>query len=498
MNIHIRVPSSGLRYWVIALARALEHACRAKVQMIVVDERSALPASVHILLYLERMLSRPSLPWAGMATRADLQPFQTSITGTADVTIDLTANACSSTLRPLYDGQPGEAGMFAALLGNRMPHITIENTSGNILLAAGCPSGEAASGLNETCEATAAAVITLFISALKTPTITPKTMPCFRRRTPHVLEYAARHLAYSSLRRLYKLCFNSPHWHVGWRWHDGCGVMDTLSLNGVPWNVLPDDGKRFFADPFPVQWEGRTFVFMEELAHSMTKGIISAVEFTPHGPVGSPQPVLEESTHLSYPFLIEDKGTLWMIPESSNAHEIALYRCVRFPDKWEKAAVLVSGIAASDSTVIWHGDRFWLFCTSPHGDTNSPQDIIPLSVSHSDRLMLFHAPHLIGPWQPHALNPVMLDSSQARPAGTMVVRDGKLLRPAQNCVKGYGTALSLCRVDRLDTHGFSQTVQATLYPGAVWPGRKLHTINRAGPLEVIDGTAHNLKTFTVS
>jgi hypothetical protein len=61
------------------------------------------------------------------------------------------------------------------------------------------------------------------------------------------------------------------------------------------------------------------------------------------------------------------------------------------------------------------------------------------------------------------------------------------MRPVQDCTNGYGAALGLARVDRLDVKGFSQTVETILRPGAHWPGRKLHTLNSAGHLEVIDG-----------
>jgi hypothetical protein len=32
-------------------------------------------------------------------------------------------------------------------------------------------------------------------------------------------------------------------------------------------------------------------------------------------------------------------------------------------------------------------------------------------------------------------------------------------------------------------------VDAVLRPGPLWPGRRLHTLNRAGRLECIDGSA---------
>ena len=56
-----------------------------------------------------------------------------------------------------------------------------------------------------------------------------------------------------------------------------------------------------------------------------------------------------------------------MVPESSQNREIALYRCDRFPDRWKREAVLIEGITASDSTLIYHNDRFWMFTAVENG-----------------------------------------------------------------------------------------------------------------------------------
>ena len=108
--------------------------------------------------------------------------------------------------------------------------------------------------------------------------------------------------------------------------------------------------------------------------------------------------------------------------------------------------------------------------------------------SHSDMLSLFTAERLLGPWTPHPANPVLIDAGSARPAGNIVRRGGRLWRPVQDCRAGYGTALGLAEITRLDREGFAQEVRTVLRPGPGWPGRKLHTLNRAGPLEVIDGS----------
>jgi hypothetical protein len=113
---------------------------------------------------------------------------------------------------------------------------------------------------------------------------------------------------------------------------------------------------------------------------------------------------------------------------------------------------------------------------------------------YSDSLAIYYAEHLLGPWLPHASNPVLIDRASARPAGNFVTIDGKLWRPVQDCADGYGAALGLAEVVELSPSTFKQVVRHSLRPGPAWPGRKLHTLNRCGRLEVIDGSRVQPKT----
>jgi hypothetical protein len=73
----------------------------------------------------------------------------------------------------------------------------------------------------------------------------------------------------------------------------------------------------------------------------------------------------------------------------------------------------------------------------------------------------------------------------------MFMRDGKLWRPVQDCALGYGTGIGLAEVVRLDHDGFEQRVHDVLRADPDWPGRRFHTLNRAGRLECIDGSAYS-------
>ena len=84
---------------------------------------------------------------------------------------------------------------------------------------------------------------------------------------------------------------------------------------------------------------------------------------------------------------------------------------------------------------------------------------------------------------------MLVDIATARSAGRVVERAGKLIRPFQDCEAGYGAALGLAEIMQLDDESFEQRVLTVLKPGPLWPGRRLHTLNRAGRLECIDGSA---------
>ncbi len=174
---------------------------------------------------------------------------------------------------------------------------------------------------------------------------------------------AARMIAGAVIHRLYHLCYRAPHWRCGWRRLDGPDLIDLGRHPEAGWTDLPDDGHRFYADPFPLAFGGSTHVFVEEFPHATGKAIISAVRFGPDGPEGTPVPVLEEPHHLSYPFVFERDGEAWMVPESSASGTVDLYRATRYPGGWVKEATLLSGVVASDATLLEQGGRWWIFAT---------------------------------------------------------------------------------------------------------------------------------------
>jgi len=81
------------------------------------------------------------------------------------------------------------------------------------------------------------------------------------------------------------------------------------------------------------------------------KAHISVIEMDRDGLWKLPVKVLERDYHLSYPFLFEWNGNLYMIPETKGNKAIELYRCTRFPNKWEIRERPCGRVQAVDSTL---------------------------------------------------------------------------------------------------------------------------------------------------
>lgn len=449
------------------------------------EAKEPLPSSVDLLAEFERIVYR--LPPPRLAAEGEIE-FATGATDQKrpDLVIDLSGAAAipagRRVIRVLYDGTAGETALFASLVAGRMPVIDIEEVQSGRLLARGFPSAGSGATLSERSECVFARLLTLVACVVqgRGPIADIKPQPAGPLRRRDMLAFEARSLAYSAVRELYRLCCYAPHWRTCWRFVDGPDLWDSRTIAGTSWQTIPDPGFRFYADPFPFVHEGRTYVFVEELDHRENKGKISVVPFNERGPVGPAQLVLEEPWHLSYPFLIRHKGQIWMIPESLANRSVSIYRADPFPSHWVREATLLSDIGASDATVIRHGGRFWMLMTVWDGEG-----------SWSDTLSVFSAPDLFGSWEPHPANPVLIDRTSARSAGAIIERNGKLWRPVQDYTYGPGTGVGLAEIIRLDPERYEQKMHAVLRAPRDWPGRRLHTLNRAGRLECIDAAAHS-------
>ncbi len=169
--------------------------------------------------------------------------------------------------------------------------------------------------------------------------------------------------------------------------------------------IPPKD--RYWGDPFVIQRGDSYYVFIEEKLYGTGLGRITCLTLEADGNLSARQVVLERPYHLSYPFVFEQGGELYMMPESAAHRTVELYRCAHFPDRWEFVKNLLSDVYAVDATLLEHDGRLWLFANvkAPRG-------------SSLDALYLYHATDLLADkWHSHPRNPVVQDIRSARPGG---------------------------------------------------------------------------------
>nr|WP_316642215.1 hypothetical protein [uncultured Roseateles sp.] len=260
-------------------------------------------------------------------------------------------------------------------------------------------------------------------------------------------------------------------------------ITDAASLSQhreqIAW--LPDPGPwRYLADPFGVQRNGSTHVFVEAFDYRSKHAVIEHHELGPDLAWRGKSLALARPCHLSYPFLVEQQQELFMVPESHQANEIALYRARRFPDDWVRETVLLPDLPGAEASLIQHEGRWWMFFT-----------LVGAQARDQRELHLAFADQLTGPWRLHPLNPVLSDRAGARPGGTpFVAADGCLTLPVQDCSQSYGGALRLLRFSRLNereavcAHRPDLRLTGDLVSAS--HGAGLHTLSQCGPLTLLD------------
>ncbi|HEY0179323.1 MAG TPA: hypothetical protein VGC30_06800 [Dokdonella sp.] len=296
-------------------------------------------------------------------------------------------------------------------------------------------------------------------------------------RTPALARFALRLLARAARRHLPRLG-RREDWLIGLR--RGATALDPARprLDGL--GVLEVPPGRFWADPFLFRHGGRDYLFVEEYPYATRRGRIAVAELDAELRVAAAHVLVERPWHLSYPIVFGWRDRIWMTVESSAARRTGVYRALEFPQRWEFVGDLLCGRNAVDATLHCDGERWYLFaCIS-----ESPLGCDPRVWTD---LFVFHAPTPLGPWQPHVHNPVVSDVRRARPAGPLFVRDGRLIRPAQDCSVDYGHAVVFNDVVTLAPEHYEERPLGTLAPDWRPQLRGCHTYAAAGDVEAVDG-----------
>lgn len=249
----------------------------------------------------------------------------------------------------------------------------------------------------------------------------------------------------------------------------------TLSFKWMPLN----DSIKSIADPFVFKdTQGILHLFYEDFSmiNLAEYGKIFLATLDKDFNVTSIKELLDTQSHTSYPFIFDEAGKTYIIPETSVQGKLSAYEYDFTSKSLVNEKVIINNLPLLDATILKYNDKYWLFATkSENGLGNAA-------------LFIYYSDTLFGKYESHANNPVKICNDGARPAGKFIEVDGEIYRPTQNCRQHYGASISINKITQLSENYFSEELYFKILPdksSAYNAG--VHTINIVDDIIVIDG-----------
>uniref|UniRef100_A0A1D1Y1X6 Glucosamine inositolphosphorylceramide transferase 1 n=1 Tax=Anthurium amnicola TaxID=1678845 RepID=A0A1D1Y1X6_9ARAE len=230
----------------------------------------------------------------------------------------------------------------------------------------------------------------------------------------------------------------------------------------------------FVADPF-LYIDGKSVYLFFETKNSITlQGDIGVAKSSDNGSTWRHVGIaLNEEWHLSYPFVFDYHGQIYLMPESSKRGELRLYRAVDFPLQWTLEKVILKK-PLIDSFIVNYQGLYWLFGSDFRG----------FGIRKNGELEIWYSSSPLGPWNPHKQNPVHnIDKSLgARNAGRPFMFNGSLYRPGQDCGETYGRRVRLFKVEVLTTDKYKEVevalgIEESKKGRNAWNGARYHQLD---------------------
>ena len=222
----------------------------------------------------------------------------------------------------------------------------------------------------------------------------------------------------------------------------------------------------YVADPFMVIKNEKYYMFFEVFNWETYQGDIAYAESTDGVNWEYQKIAIDETFHLSYPYIFKWDDAYYLIPESHEDLSVRLYKCLSFPGKWEYVGNLISGYHYIDPSIFMYNDKWWLFVSTPGNDI----------------LNLYYSNNLLGEWKPHPMNPIVkFDSNIARPGGRVITYNDRLYRLTQDDCPDYGLQVFAFEITELTENSYAEKI-ASKKPivnmtGHGWNATGMHTVD---------------------
>lgn len=206
------------------------------------------------------------------------------------------------------------------------------------------------------------------------------------------------------------------------------------------------------ADPFLFVNGERLYLFYESKPW-LSPAVIKMVSTADMKNWTKPKVVLQEPFHLSFPWVFEDDGQIYMIPESCENNSIRLYKAeddnltsFRFVDNLmidNEPSHWMSSYC--DTIIIQRCGKYYLFTTRRRLDGVNEME-------------LYVSDNLLGDYHKHPASPIQSNNKVGRNAGSFLDIDGKLLRFSQDCTVRYGDNIHITELKTITPSTFEEKI----------------------------------------
>lgn len=144
-------------------------------------------------------------------------------------------------------------------------------------------------------------------------------------------------------------------WHVAIRRGEAGQILKDFDS---VWHVLESTKNHWCADPFLFIHLGEVYVFAEYYDLKLKKGAIGYTKYdSKTEKCDEWKEIIVEDFHLSFPFIYEEKGDIYIIPACTSGNFVR-YKAISFPDIWEQE-ILVKNVEFAD-TVIYKFEDYYI------------------------------------------------------------------------------------------------------------------------------------------
>lgn len=264
----------------------------------------------------------------------------------------------------------------------------------------------------------------------------------------------------------------SQYWNIGFCEQAPMDLIRDKHLKSIRWMKHPFRD-RWFADPFILKANNNDIVvFVEECSIENPKGIICELVIDRRTMrLKKRYVMLELDTHLSYPAILHYQGRVYVYPENGASGKLNVYEYDENNHRLINPVCILEE-AVADATIVKSNGCYYMSATK-YPNTQ-------------EGAFLYWSEHCFDRFRQVGGEAFQIGRHCSRQGGDWIIVNEKLYRPAQDCVKRYGSALSIMEMSNIsecDKERFCFSISPNYYRYPLG----VHTINFKDNLCVVDG-----------